>query len=157
MMNQKEAVYNATTSIVGKDFKEGMNCGEYFKARPELKEKLIASLTSSFESGQWEIKNKQENLKTYIIGVIANYFRKDIRLNGGTAYVPEKTGARGVSTPEIKALKQLLKTLTEGSKDFAAVSAAIASESEKVKASRATSTIDTENLPEEFRYLVVNK
>ena len=55
MMNQKEAVYSAVTSILGKDFKEGMDCAAFFKSRPELKKEFVSNLESTLSNGDWEV------------------------------------------------------------------------------------------------------
>lgn len=154
MMNQKEAVFSAVTKVLGKDFKEGMDCAVFFKAQPELKKELIATLESSLNSGNWEIKNAQKNITSYIVGLVANYFRKDIRLNGGQAYAPANPGSKtGVRSPAVKAMRQLLKTLEEGSAEFIEVTSRIEATVAEIKASKAVAKIDKDNLPEDLKHL----
>ena len=152
-MNQREAVYEATVSIIGKEFEDGMNCHEWFKARPALKEKLVANLAASLDKGDWSIKKEQENIKTYITGLIANYFRKDINLNGGDKYVPATTGTR-TSNKQIKAMRGLLKKFAEGSDEHARLTKGIEAAVAVERAKKLEATIDVENLPEEFQDLV---
>ena len=154
MNTQKEAVFNAATSIIGAEFKEGMDAGAWFKSRPEQKKQLQAAMLEGVGS-EFEVKNEQENMGVYITGLIANHLRKDTRLNGGEKYTPANPGSRaGQGDPEIKASRQLLKTLVEDSPEYNKVKAFITSKIAANKAAKQTVEIDVDALPAELQSLV---
>ena len=155
MMTQKEAVFQAVTKIIGSEFKEGMDCGAWFKARPEAKAELQAAVLEAFNSGACEIKSAQENMNTYVQGLISNHLRKDIRINGGEKYVAANPGSRaGQSDPQIKAMRQLAKTLEEGSAEHTKVVNAINEKLAAIKAEKAKVEINVDDLPEDLKSLV---
>lgn len=154
MISQKEAVFNAATSIMGSDFKAGTDCGAWFKSRPEQKKQLQAAVLEGANS-VFEVKSEQENMNTYVTGLIANHLRKDTRLNGGEKYVAANPGSRaGQGDPEIKASRQLLKTLAEGSAEYDKVKSFIDTKIASNKAAKQTIEIDVEALPAELQSLV---
>lgn len=157
MTTQKETVFNAVCSIIGNDFKEGMDCGAWFKARPDEKAKLQTIVLEAFDSGTCEIKNEQANMNTYVAGMISNHLRKDVRINGGEKYTAKNPGSRaGQGDPQIKEARKLLKTLAEGSAEAAKCQAFIDAKVAAVKAEKAKASvaIDVTALPEELRGLV---
>ena len=154
MMTQKEAVYTAVKSIMGSEFSEGTDCGAWFKARKDAKAQLHAAVLEGV-GVNFEVKNEQENMGVYITGLIANHLRKDTRLNGGEAYTPANPGSRaGQGDPAIKASRQLLKTLVEGTPEFDKVKAFIDTKIAANKAAKQTIEIDVDALPAELRSLV---
>ena len=95
---QKEAVYLAVTGFYGSKFSNGMTHTKEDKA------KIVDILVEQFEAGNIEIKSAQENVRTYMIGLLNNHLRKDTRLNGGEKYVAKNPGSRaGQSNPQIAA------------------------------------------------------
>ena len=155
MLTQKEVVYNAVTSIMGSDFKAGINCAEWFKANPTAKTTLQAVVLEAFTSGKCEIKNEQDNMKTYVSGLITNHLKKDIRLNGGSKYVAKNPGSRaGIVDPQVREARKLLKTLESGSIAAEKTEAFIENRVRELKASKKSIDIDVEALPEELRSLV---
>ena len=148
MISQKEAVFNTVKSFYGDKFENGMSHSKDAKAT------MVKSLVEQADD-VFEVKSKQENMKTYIIGLLNNHLRKDTRLNGGDKYIAKNPGSRaGQGDPQIKASRQLLKTLVEGSAEYEKVTAFINTKVAANKAAKATIEIDTEALPEELRNLV---
>jgi len=155
MLTQKEVVYNAVLSIMGSDFKVGMNCGEWFKSRPDAKAKLHATVLEAFSSGSCGIKNAQDDMKVYVSGLISNHLKKDVRINGGEKYTAKNPGSRaGIVDPQVREARRLLKTLEEGSKGYARTEAFINARISELKASKLADCIDTDALPEELKDLV---
>jgi len=154
MNSQKQAVFNAAKAIIGSAFKEGMDAGAWFKARPEQKKQLQATLLEGVGS-EFEVKNEQKNMNTYVIGLIANHLRKDTRLNGGDMYKPANPGSRaGQTDPEIKEARKLLKGFEEGSAEHTKISTFINGRLAEIKAAKQVTTIDVDSLPEELKGLV---
>ena len=148
-MSQKEAVFTVVTGFYGTKFQNGMDHSS------DDKKKMVDLLIESHERGEWEIKSKQENLRSYVIGLLNNHLRKDTRLNGGDKYVPENPGSRtGITNPQVKALRQLRKTLADGSPEAAKVDAEIERIVGAAKAEKAKATINIDDLPEQFKSLV---
>jgi len=148
MNSQKEAVFAAVTKFYGSKFENGMSHTKEDKST--IVDTLIEGVGTEFE-----VKNEQENMRSYIIGLLNNHLRKDTRLNGGEKYAPKNPGSRaGQGDSEIKASRQLLKTLVEGSPEAEKVKAFINSKLATIKAAKAVVEIDTEALPAELRSLV---
>ena len=147
-ISQKEAVFNTVTSFYGDKFENGMSHTK------EAKSSIVDSLVEQADE-VFEVKSAQENMRTYIIGLLNNHLRKDTRLNGGDKYVAKNPGSRaGQGDSEIKASRQLLKTLPEGSPEAEKVKAFINTKIAANKAAKQVVEIDTEALPEELRSLV---
>lgn len=99
--------------------------------------------------------NTEQKFKTYAIGLVNNWLRKDTRLNGGEKYVTKNPGSRaGIGDPAIKALRNLRSTLTNP-EHLAQIDAEIEKRAAEIQAEKAkTVAINIEALPEAFRHLV---
>ena len=151
MFTQKEAVFNVVTSHYGDKFENGMTHTK------EAKSAMVDKLIEMYEAGEWEIKNEQQNLRSYVIGLLNNHLRKDTRLNGGEKYTPANPGSRaGQGDPQVKAIRQLLKTLEPESAEYIKAKAVLDERVAAIKAERAKKEvqIDVEALPEELKALV---
>jgi hypothetical protein len=130
-MNQKEAVYKAITEVTGK-----VHSGEVaVQLDDNSKAKVKQILVEGFKSGNIEIgieKNEQQ-LKSYVNGLLDNWLRKDKRLNGNTKYEIKNPGTRSGSGDE--AIREMRKLLKTGLSDTqrAAVEAAIATRLAEIK------------------------
>ena len=153
MKTQKEVVYAAVVSTMGNEFKSGMDCGSWFKSHPEAKKALSESVIKSFNNNECALEKEQKSLTSYVSGLISNHLRKDTRLNGGEKYTPTNPGSRS-SDPQIRAARQLLKTKEEGSVEAEKIQSFIDAKTAKIKAEKAKTAIDVENLPEELQGLV---
>jgi len=149
MFTQKEAVFETVCKFYGQKFKNGMDHSK------DDKSKIVDALIESFEKGKWEIKSEQENLRTYVIGLLNNHLRKDTRMNGGDKYTAKNPGSRaGQGDPEIKEARKLLKTFEEGSDQYNKIQSVITAKVEAAKAEKQKTSIDVEALPAELRELV---
>lgn len=155
MLTQKEVVFNAVKSIVGSEFQEGMDCGAWFKQRPDAKKQLHSAVMEAFANGECELKNAQKDLGVYVTGLINNHLRKDTRINGGEKYVPANPGSRaGQGDPQIKEARKLLKTLAEGTPEHAKVLNFINTRIAEIKAEKNKVEINVDMLPAELQGLI---
>jgi hypothetical protein len=133
-MTQKEAVYNAITTVFadnGVTFPPGFNAASLLTK--SLRKAVMNQLVSDFQNGlitlsadaNTKLSNAVE-LRAYVSGLISNWLRKDVRLSGGAV---TKTTVRASSVqstdPQLKVLNTLLKAQTDPVK-IAEVQAAIA-------------------------------
>lgn len=97
----------------------------------------------------------EQKFKTYVIGLVNNWLRKDTRLNGGTKYVTKNPGSRaGQGDDVLKALKTLKATVTSPA-ELALVDAEIEKRMAEIKAAKAPSiSINPDLIPEHLRHLV---
>jgi hypothetical protein len=94
-----------------------------------------------------------EELRKYIPGLVNNWMRKDLRLNGGSPYVTKNPGIRaGSGDEQLRNLKLLLTKVSGDSEATAAVKAAIEERQAQIKP--AAKTINVAVLPEKLRHLV---
>jgi hypothetical protein len=113
-MTQKEAVYSAVQAFLQENDREHeldsalpINLSKTDKqtvvsmvcAASDMME-LSTEATTKFDTPQ--------KLKTYVIGLVNNWLRKDTRLNGGSKYITKNPGSRaGTGDEQIRALKAL--------------------------------------------------
>ena len=153
MINQKQAVYNAVTSVLkeaGIHFEDGMNISGIMTK--EFRGTVNAILVEGFRSGTVALDKEYDDagLKAYVSGLQSNWLRKDKRFNGGTQYVAKNPGSRtGSGDAMLKNLKALRSTLTEAS-DIAEVDAHIAARITELKPAKA-SNVDYSALPADLQ------
>ncbi|NDC39921.1 MAG: hypothetical protein EBZ48_18135 [Proteobacteria bacterium] len=145
MMRQKDAVYQAVSSIVG------IEPGTPVSLDRDQKATVTSILVEGFKSGKitydGEVPEDKE-LRSYTSGLLNNWLRKDKRLNGGVAYVPKNPGSRaGSSDPQIKAMRLLLSTKTDP-KDRAEIQAFIDKRQQELH--KVEVEVNAEDLPEEL-------
>lgn len=140
MFSQKEAVFNAISSVLGTDLSEN-------KTRIELSKEQRASVTQIVTAGiaagkvqfSDEAKakyNTEDKIKGYVAGMVGNWLTKDTRLNGGDKYKAKNPGSRaGQGDEQLRNLKALRSTLTEAT-HIAAVDEKIKERSEELAASK---------------------
>jgi len=117
-MNQREAVYAATQTVLAENNikLEGAVLDVMTK---EIRSSIVDIVTEGFASGQVEFKATESNqakmsdpkeLRKYVVGLVNNWHRKDTRLNGGSKYETKNPGSRaGAGDEELKTLKALYK------------------------------------------------
>lgn len=144
-MNQKEAVFQAVTSVM-----EGHSSEEAYQPTSEERSNIIAIVVEGFEQGQVTISDAAkakydttEKLKGYTSGLVHNWLRKDDRLNGGVKYQPKNPGSRtGNSDPELKALRQLAKQFQGVDQEkFEAINSRIESKLATIRAEKAKKSL----------------
>ena len=150
-LSQKEAVYNAVTSVLNENnvsVSEGTDVSTLMTR--ELRSQVNQILFEGFRSGSVELDREynDSDLKAYVSGLQSNWLRKDKRLNGGAKYSAKNPGSRiGSSDPQLKAMRALLSTLSSES-DRAEVQSAIDTRVSEIQALKVKKvTIDTESLP----------
>lgn len=157
-LSQKEAVYNAVTSVLSENnisVSEGTDVSTMMTR--ELRSQVNQVLFEGFRSGSVELDREysDSDLKAYVSGLQSNWLRKDKRLNGGAKYSAKNPGSRiGSSDPQLKAMRALLTTLSSES-DRAEVQSAIDTRVSEIQASKVKKvTIDTESLPADLAKFV---
>lgn len=146
-MTQGEAVYNAVCEVLG----------EKPTGKVELSDAQLLAVEQrvflSFKNGETvHSKNpSDEALLKYIPGLVNNWLRKDLRLNGGSPYQAKNPGSRSGSGDEsVRAMKTLLSMTTDED-----ARAAIQLEIDKrVAEIKPKVEIKVEALPESLRHLV---
>ena len=143
MLTQGEAVYNAIQSI------QSFDDGDKVSLSKEEKAQVVQILSAGFEAGEIRLsevachkylgEGNEQALKTYVGGLINNWTRKDLRMNGGPKYEPKDPGSRaGSGDALVKNLKALKASgqVTDEDK-MAELDTAIANRIAEVKASKA--------------------
>jgi hypothetical protein len=157
-MKQKDAVYNAVTSVIknsGKKFENGMNVQTIMSDTE--RDSVHAIIATGFKEGTISLEDTPSNreklvseakLNQYVSGVISNWVRKDPRMNGNTKYVAKNPGSRaGSSDPQLKALRQLA-TQFKGTDKEALIKKQIETRSAALSAEKAKQIkVDTSVLP----------
>lgn len=146
-MTQGEAVYNAVVEVLG----------EKPTGRVELSDSQLKQVEErvilAFKNGETvHSKNPDEaGLRKYVPGLVNNWLRKDLRLNGGTPYQAKNPGSRsGGGDESVKAMKTLLSMTTDED-----ARAAIQLEIDKrIAELKPKISIDIEKLPESLRQFV---
>ena len=157
MKNQKEAVYSTVKSVLAEN---GIEHEDFTKVEmsKELKSQCISILVTGFEQGEIELKSKQENLKSYVNGLLNNWLRKDKRFNGNVKYKAKNPGSRtGQQDPMVKNLRILLSTLPEGTPAYQATKERIETRVAELKAERARAQvkeIDFSAIPADIKALL---
>lgn len=146
-MNQKQAVFGAVTNV-----KQQSEFSGAVELSSDERVRVAETLFKGFRVGEIELDRTytDRELKIYISGLVSNWLRKDTRLNGGVAYVPKNPGSRaGSSDPQLKALRALLKTLTDPT-DRAEVQQHIDARVAEISASKKPK-VDLSALPEALK------
>lgn len=146
-MTQGEAVYNAVVEVLGEK-----PTGKVELTDAQLKQ-VEERVILAFKNGETiHSKNPDESgLRKYVPGLVNNWLRKDLRLNGGTPYQAKNPGSRsGGGDESVKAMKTLLSMTTD-----ADARTAIQLEIDKrVAELKPKVEIDIEKLPESLRQFV---
>jgi hypothetical protein len=152
--NQKEATFVAIMAVIsahGITVQPGTSVSTVMSK--ELRSEVRDILCEGFKAGEIELDrdyDTDEALKNYVSGLVSNWIRKDVRLNGGTKYQPKNPGTRaGNGDTQLKALRGVLtmaKTDEEKQEIQGYIDARIA-ELNKAKAP----TVDVSALPEALR------
>ena len=150
-MSQKEAVYNAVTSVLAENnisVTEGTDVSTLMTR--ELRSQVNQVLLEGFRNGTVELDREfsESDLKAYVSGLQSNWLRKDKRLNGGATYSAKNPGSRlGSSDPQLKAMRALLAT-DISAEEKAEVQGYITARVSEIQASKVKKvTIDASVLP----------
>jgi hypothetical protein len=148
-MNQRTAVFTVVSSVCK------VNGTKVEPTKEQLKV-IHDQVFKAFKSGDVDYKGgipNDEKLIKYIPGLVNNWLRKDLRLNGGTEYVTKNPGSRSGSKDEqLQAMRALLAASTSSdarTQIQAAIDARMAELKPQVK-------IDITKLPEHLRVWAEN-
>lgn len=157
MKKQKDAVYQAVTSVLAESGKSHED-GQVATLNESERKQVISILANGFENGEIELKSQQESLTTYSGGLLSNWLRKDKRLNGDVTYQAKNPGSRtGQSDPMVKNLRILINTLPEGSEARSAAEDKLEARVAEIKAERAKKKgqeVDMSVIPEDIKALL---
>lgn len=158
-MSQKECVFAAVTAFLEEndrlhEIDGGLNLS---KSDRQTVVGMVCAARDAMElSVEADAKfDTEQKFKTYVIGLVNNWLRKDKRLNGGVKYETKNPGSRaGVGDAALKAMKLLRSTLTDA-EEIAEVEAAIEARISEIKASKVKVVeINVNAIPEHLRHLV---
>jgi hypothetical protein len=155
-MSQVDAVYAAAVETLidnGVFFVEGETVIHDVitsEIRATIRGKVAGMLLAGTVSFSKPEKLQDEKfLKTYVSGLVTNWFNKDKRLNAGASYQAKAPGSK--SDDQIKAMRQLQALKPADSEDFATIQAAIdARLAELADAKKATKGSTLESVQEEM-------
>ena len=155
--NQKEGVFNAVCAVTEQESFDGA-----VTLTKEQRASVISIVTEGLVSGDIDMTaaarekhNDEAKMRTYTNGLVSNWLKKDLRLNGNEPHKPKNPGSRaGSSDAVIKNLKALKSTLSNP-EQIAAVDAEIDKRLATLKAEKTkTVEIDINLIPEDLRDLV---
>ena len=153
-MTQKEAVFQAVTTVLGQAGIEiDGNIAEHMTRERRASVNVI--LFESFRAGSIELDKEYTDteLKAYVSGLQSNWLRKDKRLNGNVQYTAKNPGSRaGSGDAQLKNMRLLIQTLTQGTPDYVEVEQAIELRVKEVQISKVKAKpIDFSALPADLR------
>ena len=110
-MNQREATFNAISKVT--TIVNPMTLSDVH--RKEVLTHLVAAFMSGqvdLNSGKEEKMSNPNKMKSYCIGLLNDFLRKDKRVNGGEKYEAKNPGSRSGNTDEtVRELRKLKKSL----------------------------------------------
>lgn len=152
MQSQREAVYNAVINVVGQ------LDGKYELSKNQ-RDEVVMIVSQGIEEGNVVFSDSARTkyhssalVKTYTVGLVSNWLRKDTRLNGGVKYQPKNPGSRtGQTDPQLKALRALLKQQTDSTM-ISKIESHIESRKAEIQAEKLKSVeIDYSQIPAELK------
>lgn len=146
-ISQRQAVFTATMNVLadkGISFDEGQTPTAQELVTKDMRKSIMEVVTNGIQNGEVEFSDDArakhttvEKVRTYVSGLINNWFRKDKRLNGGAKYESKNPGSRAGSTDEqIKALKTLRKAKSDDADAVKAIDEAIATRQAEIAATK---------------------
>jgi len=169
-MKQREAVYKVTTEVLASKGIEFMPTVTDVRdlVNTEIRSEITDHIVTMFQEGQVEFKSTESNqekltdakkLRSYVTGLITNWFNKDTNLNGGSKYEAKNPGTRSpdAQLKELRILKKHLEAKND-TDNLPRVEQAIAERVAELKSEKAPASIpavDPDNLPDFLRDLAV--
>lgn len=160
---QKESVFEATMVVL-----EENNIkldGQPIKdvANKVIKDTVVGLVTDSIINGATQFSpeaqakhNTVELVRKYVSGMVDNWWRKDLRLNGGLKYETKNPGARaGQGDAELTNLKNLLQLKQGDAEACKLIQQAIDNRKAELTAAKAKKLeVDASKIPEHLRHLL---
>ena len=146
-VNQRQAVYVATMNVLAEHeipFDDGQAGGAEKVVTKDMRASIVDGISLAILNGEVEMStegkakyNDLKKMKTYVSGLVSNWFRKDPRLNGNTKHQAKNPGSRaGAGDEQIKALKTLLTVKAGDAEAVAAIEQAIEARKTEISASK---------------------
>ena len=159
MMKQSQSVVEATVSVLGDEFRPGTPILTYITK--EQTTQVVDLVTDSIMEGLTEFSDQarakyddRKKVRSYVVGLVNNWFRKHKELNGGGTYVPKNPGSR-ISDPQLKEMRALRKRLIDRNarpEDIARADAAIERKLKELGAKE--DEINADLIPDELKDLI---
>ena len=157
--SQKDAVYNTVVDVFNQNniqFSTGSTDARQLLDK-NLRKQIIDSLITQFENDEIALSSRQKDIREYVSGLLSNWLRKDLRLNGNVRHQIKNPGSRkGQQDPLIKNLRILQSTLEPQSEAYVAAQQRIDARLLEIKKSQAPK-IDITALPPEFHQYIENQ
>jgi len=161
--NQKEAVYTATKNVLAENevqFEDFTNIKDVMT--DEIRQSVTSILIEGFRNEEIELKDTPENkekladnskMRSYVSGLVSNWYRKDKRFNGNIVYKAANPGSRaGQGDDQMKNLRLLKKQFEAEGKATTEIDEAIATRASEIKASKAKKIeVDLEAIPADLK------
>jgi len=156
-LNQRQSVYLATMNVLadaGINFDDGQAATAAEVVTKDMRHSIMSIVTESIRSGETEFSaeatakhDTEPKVRSYVSGLVNNWFRKDTRLNGGAKYVTKAPGSRaGAGDEQLKALKALRATKSDDADALTVIDAAIANRQTEIKVAKPTVTLTAEQV-----------
>lgn len=163
-LNQRESVYLATMNVLADNsinFDDGQTPTAQELVTKEMRKSIIGIVTQSIISGETDFSTEarakhdtEDKTRSYVSGLVNNWFRKDPRLNGSTKYVAKNPGSRqGAGDEQLKALKALRATKVDDQEAIKVIDEAIQARQAEIKSTKvaALTQAQIDALPESIR------
>jgi uncharacterized protein with PIN domain len=155
MMSQREAVYAAVVAVLGREPK-GEKVQDILTS-DQLKQ-VHAIVVQAFVDRKVELKDSATKPRTteyitkYVPGLVNNWLRKDINLNGGAKYEAKRPGSRTGSGDEMLQAMRSLLAITKDADAKASIEREIEARKAQLEAAK-VKPINVAHLPESLRSL----
>lgn len=159
MKNQKEGVFDAICAVlaeVGKTIVEGTQVVLETKERKSViaivAHGLANGLITLSTEAQTKYNTEDKLRKDYVPGLVSNWLRKDLRLNGGTKYETKKPGSRTGQGDEVLKNLRRLHAILDDEEQKQKVQVEIDARVEQIKKEKlAKAAPDMSKIPAELR------
>lgn len=118
-MSQSDSVVFCAKQVLGESFRSGTPILDYITkdeaaAVVDLVTKSIQEFETDLSAQAREKFADPKKLRSYVVGMVNNWFRKGKELNGGSKYEIKNPGSRqGTGDAQLKELKILRKALAD--------------------------------------------
>lgn len=158
-VSQKDAVFSAVISVLKENGVEFMVNQDTLSdvLDKDLRMLIINNLINKFKTGAVVLSKgyNDKELKSYVGGLVNNWTKKDMRLNGGITHTIQQPGSRiGQTDPMAKELRKML-IATKGTPNEAIVKKELIKRQEQLRKEQAASIIiDKTHIPEALHHLL---
>lgn len=147
MLNQRQGVYVSTMNVLaehGISFDDGQAGGAEAVVTKDIRAEIMNVVVAGFQAGEIEMSaegqakySEEKKLRSYVSGLISNWFRKDLRLNGNAKHEVKNPGSRaGAGDEQLKALKMLRDAKADDAAAVTAINQAIEDRKSELKVTK---------------------